>query len=64
MKVFYKKILKAFGGAALYLNKDILSYLKVSTGDEVKIELRNNQVIITKPLLDSESISKILQNDR
>lgn len=63
-KFFYKKILKAFGGAALYINKDILTHLKVNTGDEIRLELRNGEVVITKPKLDAESIRKILENDK
>ena len=56
----YKKILKAFGGAALYLDKSILKALKVATGDEVIVEIQENRVIITKPILDANKIKELL----
>lgn len=59
MKKIYKKILKAFGGAALYLDKSILKHLKVSTGDEVIIELVDDKVIITKPAIDIKKIKEL-----
>lgn len=56
----YKKVLKAFGGAALYLDKSILKHLKISSGDEVIIELVDDKVIITKPLVDVKTIEELL----
>lgn len=56
----YKKILKAFGGAALYLDKSILKHLKVNAGDEVIIELVDDKVIITKPKIDVKMIKELL----
>lgn len=59
MKI-YKKVLKAFGGAALYLDKIILKHLNISTYDEVVIELVDDKVIITKPTLDAKKIKELL----
>lgn len=56
----YKKILSAFGGAGLYIDKCILKHLSVVPGDEVVIELKDNQVIITKPIIDAKKIKEIL----
>ena len=58
----YKKIIKAFGGSALYLDKTILRHLNAVNGDELVIELKDDQVIITKSRLDNDKIQKILNN--
>ena len=59
MKI-YKNIQKAFGGAALYLDKTILKHLGVIAGDEVVIELVDDKVIISKPTLDAKKIKELL----
>ena len=41
----YKKIMKSFGGSALYLDKTILNHLGVIHGDEVVLELIEDKVI-------------------
>jgi antitoxin component of MazEF toxin-antitoxin module len=56
----YKKIMKAFGGSALYLDKTILNHLGVVHGDEVVLELTEDKVVITKSRLDNEAIQKLL----
>ena len=56
----YKKILKAFGGAALYLDKCILKHLSIVPGDEIVIELVDDKVIITKPCIDAKRIKELL----
>lgn len=58
----YKKIIKAFGGSALYLDKTILRHLNAVNGDELVIELKDDKVIITKSRLDNDKIQKILNN--
>ena len=58
----YKKIIKAFGGSALYLDKTILRHLNAVNGDELIIELKDDKVIITKSRLDNDKIQKILNN--
>ena len=55
-----KKIMKAFGGSALYLDKTILNHLGVVHGDEVVLELTEDKVVITKSRLDNEAIQKLL----
>lgn len=56
----YKKVLKAFGGAALYIDKCILKQLNIVPGDEVVIELCDDKVIITKPCIDAKKIKELL----
>ena len=60
MKKIYKNILRAFGGAALYLDLNMLHHLNVSAGDEVIIELAEDKIIITKPTLDAKKIKELL----
>ena len=59
MKI-YKKILRAFNGCALYLDKKILKALNVTAGDEVVIEVKEGEVIITKPTIDANKIKELL----
>lgn len=59
MKI-YKKILRAFNGCALYLDKKILKALNVAARDEVVIEVREGEVIITKPSIDANKIKEML----
>lgn len=59
MKI-YKKIIRAFNGCALYLDKKILKALNVAAGDEVVIEVREGEVIITKPSIDANKIKEML----
>lgn len=59
MKI-YKKIIKAFGGAGLYMDKTMLSHLNVSTGDEVVIELKDGCIELRKPDLDLNKIQELL----
>lgn len=56
----YKKIMKAFGGSALYLDKTILNHLGALNGDELVLELIDDKVIITKSDLDNERIQKLI----
>jgi antitoxin component of MazEF toxin-antitoxin module len=56
----YKKIMKAFGGSALYLDKTILNHLGAIHGDEVVLELVEDKVIITKSRLDNARIQRLL----
>lgn len=58
----YKKILKSFGGSAIYLDKIILNHLGVMPGDELVLEIVDDKVIITKSNLNNEKIQKILDN--
>lgn len=58
----YKKILKSFGGSAIYLDKIILNHLGVMPGDELVLEIIDDKVIITKSNLNNEKIQKILDN--
>ena len=60
----YKKIQKAFGGSALYLDKTILKHLRVVSGDELVLELIDDKVVITKSRLDNEQIQKLLDPNR
>lgn len=60
MKI-YKKIIKAFGGSALYLDKTILRHLNATNGDELILELIDDKVVITKCALDNEKIQKLLE---
>lgn len=64
MKKLYKKTLEAFGGAALYLDKCILNHLGIRPKDEVIIELQDNKVVITKPLIDAKTIKEILDANK
>jgi hypothetical protein len=56
----YKKILKAFGGHALYLDKYMLTHLDVVCGDEVCIELVEDGIKITKADVDNKYIMELL----
>jgi antitoxin component of MazEF toxin-antitoxin module len=61
----YKKVLKAFGGAGLYIDKCILKHLGITAGDEVVIELVDDKVVITKPCIDAKKIKELLDaNER
>ena len=60
----YKKVLKAFGGAGLYIDKCILRHLSIFPGDEVVIELVDDKVIITKPCIDYKKIKELLDATR
>lgn len=59
MKI-YKKILKAFNGAALYLDKKMLNAINANTGDEVVIEIQDHKLIISKPTIDANKIKELL----
>jgi antitoxin component of MazEF toxin-antitoxin module len=59
-KKIFKKVLEAFGGAALYLDKAILKALDIQPRDEVMIEIQEGKVIITKPAIDSNKIKELL----
>ena len=59
MKI-YKKIMKAFGGAGLYMDKTMLNHLGVLAGDEVVIELKDDCLVIKKPDLDVNRIQELL----
>ena len=56
----YKKILSAFGGAGLYLDKSILKALKVVPGDEIVIDVQDNKVTLTKSIIDADKIKELL----
>ena len=56
----YKKVLSAFGGAGLYLDKSILKALKVSPGDEIVIDVQEDKVTLTKPTIDANKIKELL----
>ena len=59
MKI-YKNILKAFGGAGLYIDKIMLNHLGVLIGDEVTIELKEEGLLIRKPELDVNKVQELL----
>ena len=59
MKI-YKNILKAFGGAGLYIDKTMLNHLGVLIGDEVVIELKEDGLLIKKPEIDPNKIQELL----
>ena len=59
MKI-YKKIMKAFGGAGLYIDKTMLNHLGCLIGDEVVIELTEDGLHITKPTIDPARIQELL----
>lgn len=61
-KYKFKKILKAFGGHALYLDKYILSHLNICNGDEVCIELIEGGIKVTKANIDNDYIMELLNN--
>lgn len=60
----YKKLQKAFGGSGLYFDKTMLRHLQAFNGDELVIDLKdeNNQpyIIITKSKLNNTKISEVL----
>ena len=56
----YKKILSAFGGAGLYLDKSILKALNVVAGDEIVIDVQEGKVTLTKPTIDANKIKELL----
>lgn len=58
----YKKIMKSFGGSAIYLDKTILNHLGVLNGDELVLELIDDKVIMTKSELNNERIQRLLDN--
>lgn len=60
----YKKILEAFGGAALYVDKSMLKALNVTPGDEIIIEVQEGKLIITKPVIDANKIKELLDASR
>lgn len=59
MKI-YKNILKAFGGAGLYIDKTMLNHLGVLIGDEVTIELKEDGLLIRKPELDVNKVQELI----
>lgn len=60
----YKKILQAFGGSALYLDKCILKALNIGPKDEVVIDVQPGIVTITKPTIDANKIKEILDKKK
>ena len=60
MKI-YKKLIKAFGGSALYIDKCILNALNVNPGEEVCIEIKDNKVIITKPSISVNEVKELIE---
>jgi antitoxin component of MazEF toxin-antitoxin module len=59
MKI-YKRIMKAFGGAGLYVDKTMLNHLGAMIGDEVIIELKDDCLIIKKSGMDLSKIQGII----
>lgn len=60
-KIKFKNVLKAFGGAGIYMDKQMLNHLQLSCGDEIKIELAENTIILSKPLLSECKVNELLQ---
>lgn len=56
----YKKIMKSFGGAGLYMDKNMLNHLGVLPGDEVVIELTEDYIKIKKPEINLDLVQELL----
>lgn len=56
----YKKIMKSFGGAGLYMDKSMLNHLGVLPGDEVVIELAEDYIKIKKPAINLLKVQELL----
>ena len=56
----YKKIMKSFGGAGLYMDKSMLNHLGVLPGDEVVIELKDDFIKIKKLDINLNLVQEIL----
>lgn len=56
----YKRIMKSFGGAGLYMDKSMLNHLGVLPGDEVVIELIEDKIVIKRPELDLDKIQELI----
>lgn len=56
----YKRIMKSFGGAGLYMDKSMLNHLGVLPGDEVVIELVDDKIVIKRPELDLDKIQELI----
>ena len=55
----YKRILKAFGGAALYIDKKMLKCLGVGLDDELCIELQKDRIVITKSVMCDKKLREL-----
>lgn len=60
-KIKFKNLIKAFGGTALYMDKQMLKYLQLSCGEEIQIELKNNSIVLSKPLIPEQKVHELLQ---
>ena len=56
----YKKLIKAFGGAALYVDKNMMKALNIISGDEVVIDVQPGIITIQKPTIDANKIKELL----
>lgn len=60
-KIKFKNLIKAFGGTALYMDKQMLSCLQLSCGEEIQIELKDNFIVLSKPLISETKVHELLQ---
>ena len=63
-KIKFKHLLKAFGGAALYIDKQMLKHLQLSCGEEVQIEFKDGFIILSKPLITDTKVQELVQKAR
>ncbi len=56
----YKRILKSFGGAGIYIDKCMLNHLGVLPGDEIVVELIEDKIILSKPEIDVNKIQELI----
>lgn len=61
VNVKFKKLINAFGGVALYVDKQMLDYLHVKGGDEVRIDFKDGKVILSRPIISNERVNQLLQ---
>ena len=61
VKVKLKKLINAFGGVALYMDKQMLDYLKVKGRDEVQINFQNGVIVLSHPEITDERVHQLLQ---
>lgn len=60
-KKLFKKLIRSFGGYALYFSKSMLNHLDLNDKDEVKIEFIHGAIIITKSDLSDAKIEEMMQ---
>ena len=63
-KIKFKKLLSAFGGVALYIDRQMLEHLNLQSGEEIQIELKEHEIVLSKPFITNIEVDELLQKEK